>query len=321
MEHLDERMRRVLSLHGGDGWRDDLERLKRGDTTLTRQTAGEAAIKALQRLLIFLGYSTAASGAFLIDGDFGRGTNRGVAQFQFEQKLNARIRRRSLCYPCTFRTAKSNITAIPKVTLTLRTLEKMIEAATAAISNRKIPFGDFKEALFHLNSLDQRQSLDCRQIMARYGDAVYRAVATVAEEKGIKIAPEWILAIIRQETAGVSRPRFEQHKLSKFNDKEPTTPLAELRVRSMSFGLGQIMGFNYQHVGALSAEAMFYSPLQEQILFIARFIAPKQSVVSKTDPTMPDFEAMARFYNGPAYAKHFYHERLQRWFREFRRLN
>ena len=56
--------------------------------TLTRQSAGESAIKAVQRLLIFLGYSTASSGAFLIDGDYGRGTNRGVAQFQFEYKTN-----------------------------------------------------------------------------------------------------------------------------------------------------------------------------------------------------------------------------------------
>jgi len=47
-----------------------LERLERGDTTLTRQSVGESAIKAVQRLLVFLGYSTASSGAFLIDGDF-----------------------------------------------------------------------------------------------------------------------------------------------------------------------------------------------------------------------------------------------------------
>jgi len=49
--------------------------------------AGESAIKAVQRLLVFLGYSTASSGAFLIDGDFGHGTNRGVAQVQFEKAL------------------------------------------------------------------------------------------------------------------------------------------------------------------------------------------------------------------------------------------
>ena len=320
MKLFDKRIRRVLSIHGDDSWQEDLERLKRGDTSLTRQTAGEDAIKALQRLLIFIGYSTASSGAFLIDGDFGRGTNRGVAQFQYEQSLNSRVTRSSLCYPCTYRSARRKITAIPKVRLTLRTLEKLVDAVTEAISLKKIPFGDFEDALFHLNSLHNRQSLDCRQILERYGKAVDLAVASVAEEEGTQIVPEWILAIIRQETAGIARPRFEQHKLSKFSAKHPDAPLAELRVRSMSFGLGQIMGFNYLHVGAPSAEAMLYSPVEEQVLFIARYIARKRAVVKKANPSMTDFESMARFYNGPAYAVHYYHERLRRWFREFRRL-
>ena len=85
MELKDERIQKIISVSGDESdWRADLERLEHGDTTLTRQSAGESAIKAVQRLLVFLGYSTASSGAFLIDGDFGRGTNRGVAQFQFE---------------------------------------------------------------------------------------------------------------------------------------------------------------------------------------------------------------------------------------------
>lgn len=65
---------------------------------------------------------------------------------------------------------------------------------------------------------------------------------------------------------------------------------------------------------------MLYSPMAEQVLFVARFIARKRAVVRQTDPQMSDFETMARFYNGLAYAKHFYHERLARWFREFRHL-
>lgn len=320
MAFPDERIRRVFSLQGDDGWRDDLERLKRGDTTLTRQTAGETAIKALQRLLVFLGYSTAASGAFLIDGDYGRGTNRAVAQFQFEHGINPRVERDALCYPCSFQTAKSKITSIPDVRLDLHTLEMMIDAAAGAIADHKIPFGDFEDALFHLNSLHKKRSLDCSQILERYGPTVENAVAAMRDENGADIVPEWVLAIIRQETAGIARPRFEQHKLSKFNAQNPQTPLAELRVQSMSFGLGQIMGFNYRQVRASSAEAMFYSPLGEQVLFIARFISRKRAVVGKSSPGMADFEAMARFYNGPAYAKHFYHERLRRWFREFQRL-
>ena len=128
------------------------------------------------------------------------------------------------------------------------------------------------------------------------------------------------MAIIKQETSGIARPRFEQHKLSRLNATSPNAPFSELRVQSMSLGLGQIMGFNHQRVGAVSAEAMLYSPMEDQVLYVARFIASKRAVVAKAAPTMSDFKTMARFYNGPAYAKHFYHERLQRWFREFQHL-
>jgi hypothetical protein len=89
----------------------------------------------------------------------------------------------------------------------------------------------------------------------------------------------------------------------------------------MSFGLGQILGVNYQKVGAESARAMFVSPLDEQVLFIARFLASLGSVVSRKNPSGQDFRDVARYYNGPGYAKHHYHERLARWFREFRSIN
>ena len=54
-------------------WERDLQRLEDNDMTLDRRSAGENTISAFQRLLIFLGYSTSSSGAFAIDGDFGRG--------------------------------------------------------------------------------------------------------------------------------------------------------------------------------------------------------------------------------------------------------
>ena len=320
MELKDERIRQILSISGDESdWRHDLERLERGDTTLTRQSAGESAIKAVQRLLVFLGYSTASSGAFLIDADFGRGTNRGVAQFQFENALNPKVTRQSLCYPCSFQTARSKIASVPDVKLDLQTLGKMIEVVLDTIAKNKIPFGDFDDALFHLNSLYKGRALNCRQILDRYGTAVNQAVETIRVEKDVN-QPEWVLAIIKQETSGIARPRFEQHKLSKQNAASPNTPFSELRVQSMSLGLGQIMGFKHQRVGAPSAEAMLYSPMEDQVLYIARFIASKREAVAKAAPTMSNFVTMARFYNLPAYAKHFYHERLQRRFREFQHL-
>ena len=116
----------------------------------------------------------------------------------------------------------------------------MIEVALDAIATNKIPFGDFDDALFHLNSLHNGRALDCRQILERYGTAVNQAVETIRIEKDLKIQPEWVLAIIKQETSGIVRPRFEQHKLSKLNDNTPNAPFSELRVQSMSLGLGKI---------------------------------------------------------------------------------
>ncbi len=320
-ELSDQRIKRVLSLDGTDTvWRANLQRLIRGDASLTRASAGEETIAALQRLLIFLGYSTASSGGFVIDGDFGRGTNRGIAQFQFEHGLAQGITRKALCYPCTFRSARKNIVAIADVKVDVATLTAMVREALSAIDSSEVTCGDFEEALFHLNNLHLGRLLNCGKILARYGAAVNRAVARLQDEKGIDIRPEWILSIIRQETAGIVRPRFEQHKLTAANAKHPRENIAELRLRSMSIGLGQIMGFNYARVGAPSARAMLFSPLDEQVLFIARFMAPKRRVLSVPAPGEAEFRAIARFYNGPAYEKHFYHERLQTWFREFRAM-
>ncbi|MEM0995338.1 MAG: N-acetylmuramidase domain-containing protein, partial [Bacteroidota bacterium] len=134
------------------------------------------------------------------------------------------------------------------------------------------------------------------------------------------IQPEWILTIIKQETAGVVRPRFEQHWLSKLEAKKASDDLKELRYRSMSFGLGQIMGFNYKRVGAASAKALYIAPLEDQITFVARFLAATpalRAAVAKKNPNANDFKVVARRYNGAAYAVNEYDEKIARKFREF----
>lgn len=323
MEELvrDPRLQKILSRTGrAEEWQPDLARLIAGDESLTRHSAGELGIRAVQRLLVFLGYSTSSSGAFSIDGDFGRGTNRGVAQFQFEHGLNDAIQRRHLCYPCTWQTARSEITAIPEARLDRATLEAMGRAALRAADRGELPLADFDEALFHLNALDAGRMLRCAEILDRYGAEVEKACATVADESGVEIRREWVLAIIRQETAGVVRPRFEQHWLSRLSREQPGTELADLRYRSMSVGLGQIMGANHDRVGAASARAMISSPIGDQVLFVARFLAPKKQHLAGPNPGEVEFRAIARYYNGPGYEKHHYHESLERWFREFRGL-
>jgi hypothetical protein len=302
-------------------WKSDLERFEKGDVTLTRRSAGESSIKSVQRLLFFLGYSTSSSGAFAIDGDFGRGTNRAVAQFRFENKMTKRNFRQTLCYDCNWRNARTNITTIPDVRLTVKTLETMFDSATRAVETNEVMCGRFDEAIYHLNNVHSRSWFSCKQLLDRYGSEVERAVTRLANERNITIRPEWVLAIMKQETGGVVRPRFEQHLLTRYDRRNPAADFVELRYRSMSFGLGQILGVNYQKVGADSARAMFVSPLDEQVLFIARFLAPLGGVVARKNPSGLDFRDVARYYNGPGYAKHHYHERLARWFREFRSIN
>ena len=301
-------------------WKSDLDRFESGDVSLTRKSAGESSIKAVQRLLFFLGYSTSSSGAFAIDGDFGRGTNRAVAQFRFEHGMTKRDFRQTLCYDCNWQNARTNITAIPDVRLTVKTLETMLDSTVRAIEGNDVMCGSFEEAVYHLNSVDLRSWFSCKQLVERYGILVDRAVIELANERNINIRPEWVLAIMRQETGGVVRPRFEQHLLTRYDRRDPGADFVELRYRSMSFGLGQILGVNYKKVAAASARAMFVSPLDEQVLFIARFLAPLGSVVSRKKPSEQDFRDVAKYYNGPGYAKHHYHERIARWFREFRSI-
>lgn len=317
----DPRIQKILSPGGRDTtWRDELKRLRDGDASLDRRSAREAAIAALQRMMVFLGYSTSSTGAFLVDGDFGRGTNRGLAQFRLEHGLGGRLRARDLAYPCSWRNAHREIVAVPEIRLDIDAVEKVLAVAVAAIDANEVPLGRFEDALFHLDAVQSGRFMRCDEILRRYGRHAERAAATLAEERGVEIRPEWILAIIRQETAGIVRPRFEQHKLSKFHRENAGADFAELRIRSMSFGLGQIMGFNYAKVGASSARAMLYSPIAEQVLYVARFLSLKREVMEKSAPREADFRTVARYYNGPKYEDHLYHVKLERWFDEFQRL-
>ena len=318
----DPQIRRITTHPEDDDahWRRDLDRFIQGDRRLTRGSAGESAICAVQRLMIFLGYSTSSSGAFSVDGDFGRGTNRGVAQFQVEQGLSRRIGRSHLCYPCRWNTASRLITAVPEATLTPHSLARMVAVARERIARGQVMTGDFDSAIFHLNALHKRRFLNCREILLRYGEAVHAATRQFQDESGVLIHPEWVLAIIRQETAGIIRPRFEQHYLSRLAARHPDQPLPELRMRSMSLGLGQVMGENFSRVGAASATQLFTAPVSEQVMFVVRFLKARREELRKRNPGEADFRAVARYYNGPKYAAHHYHERLQRWFREFREL-
>lgn len=301
-------------------WSDALRRLASGDMTFTRKSAGEHSIAAIQRLLVFLGYSTSSRGAFIIDGDFGRGTNRAVAQFQFEHQLNDSIYRKTLCYPCSFRNAHKRISTIPETRLTIATLQKMGEIALAKAKENDVLCGDINEAIHQLNALHARRLMTCNDINNHFGALLDEVIKETHITHQQTLQPEWVLAIIKQETGGVVRPRFEQHKLSAYHQRNPTADFTELRYRSMSQGLGQVMGEHFVRVGAASAKAMYVSPLKEQIRFVVNFLLTSnglRSVVAKRHPKEADFRRLARHYNGPSYETHHYHERIEHWYQEF----
>ncbi len=317
-EKISSKINRILTPPETDpGWETDLDRYLEGDITLTRKSVGESAVKAIQRMLIFLGYSTTSRGAFKIDGDFGRGTNRAVAQFQYENNLSNTITEDLITYSCNWRNAHLKINSVPDAVLNITTLNKLILEAEESIKQNIVMCGDYEEALVHLNAVHSGQLFSCRKILQRYGELAVQASSVLYAEKGKRIQPQWILAIIKQETSGVVRPRFEQHLLSRYRSKEPDADFKELRYRSMSMGLGQVLGVNYKVVGASSPQEMFTSPLEQQVLFVARFLAKRSSIVSKLNPTSDDFHKLSRYYNGSGYKAHHYHESLERWFKEF----
>jgi N-acetylmuramidase len=89
-------------------------------------------------------------------------------------------------------------------------------------------------------------------------------------------------------------------------------------------GLGQVLGDNFRRVKAASAQAMYSSSIAEQVAHIARFLTTSATIVAivrRETPSEADFRAVARFYNGPGYEKHHYHESLARWFREFKSMS
>lgn len=83
-----------------------------------------------------------------------------------------------------------------------------------------------------------------------------------------------------------------------------------LALKSASWGLGQIMGFNSKAAGYPTAEAMvldFLDDEEKHLEAMVRFI-----VSEGLDDELREhrWEAFARGYNGPGYAKHGYHTKL-----------
>lgn len=94
----------------------------------------------------------------------------------------------------------------------------------------------------------------------------------------------------------------------------------EMALRSASWGLGQIMGFNCSMCGYSSAKAMvsdFKRGEDVQLEAMIRFIV---SAGIDDELRRHDWRGFARIYNGPGYEKHGYHTRLANAFAKWSKI-
>jgi hypothetical protein len=122
------------------------------------------------------------------------------------------------------------------------------------------------------------------------------------------------------ETQGIAYPRWGQKPYPA--DSYPRL-LAAIKIdrpaalRSASWGLGQIMGFNCKAAGYRTAEDMvtdFLVDEERHLLAMIRFII---SEGLDDDLRRHDWSGFARGYNGPGYAKHGYHTKLAAAYRKW----
>lgn len=81
-------------------------------------------------------------------------------------------------------------------------------------------------------------------------------------------------------------------------------------LRSCSWGLGQIMGFNHWAAGYASAGDMVAAFCEREAAHLAAMLSFIQSEGLDDDLRRHDWSGFARGYNGAGYAQHGYHTRL-----------
>lgn len=81
-------------------------------------------------------------------------------------------------------------------------------------------------------------------------------------------------------------------------------------LRSASWGLGQIMGFNAGLCGYETAKAMVLDFLDDEEAHLQAMVRFIQSAGLDDELRRHDWAGFARGYNGPAYHKHGYHTKL-----------
>lgn len=112
---------------------------------------------------------------------------------------------------------------------------------------------------------------------------------------------------------GLAYPKWGQNPYPK--DSYPRLKAAMMidracALRSASWGLGQIMGFNSKLAGYVSAEAMVIAFLDDEEVHLDAMVRFIINECLDDDLREHRWEAFARGYNGPGYAKNGYHTKL-----------
>lgn len=91
-------------------------------------------------------------------------------------------------------------------------------------------------------------------------------------------------------------------------------------LRSASWGLGQVMGFNHKLAGFLTVEAMVKAMVQGEGPQLRAMIDFIESTGLDVHLRARDWRKFARGYNGPAYAKNGYHTALAKAYEKWRKI-
>ena len=91
-------------------------------------------------------------------------------------------------------------------------------------------------------------------------------------------------------------------------------------LRSCSWGLGQVMGFNHGLAGYASAEAMVADFLDSEAKHLQAMVAFIVNSGLDDDLRREDWAGFARGYNGSGYRKHGYHTKLARAYAKWRAI-
>jgi hypothetical protein len=164
--------------------RERLDRVAQGDALVLKDAAGDA-VKTLQRGLVILGYSTSFDGSALVDGDYDKGTERGVRQFQLESGL-----------PTTGLLDGATLVA----------LDHAVAAGLAAV--------DDEDRTCLRDILDRTLDMTPGELKARHRPAIQSAAQTAGVREEVIAA----ITIVESGGGGNNRPKFEPHHLTALED-------------------------------------------------------------------------------------------------------